>query len=285
MIDGVGILKNNANIFDAVMHGTNNASVITGSQYLNNHALQSSTPGVKIFETNIIPARAFGGTYSIGFFYDSPTATVQGTPLLRFELYEDGNLIPEDTTTILYGTQYQYDLNYVENVHSYGLFQNFALDANKTHQLIVNTSPELDDTVILDYIIFEKVSNNTVVDGKPIIPRIGLRDAGDTRDISSYGTQLVMEQITGAISGSISPGNYYNYGYTYNTPFKTVIGVYPTIIDGNGQLLTNWSDWMPQYSQVKIYIKNVSGSNWSKAVSDTNAWNYFNVRILVLGYI
>lgn len=281
----VGILKNGPNIFDAHPHSGVGTLLVTGDQYNNGTAVKAFDPGIVMMDTGIIPAGTFGGTYSIGFYYDSTTATVQGTPLMRFEMYEDGVLMPEDTSEYVNGTLYSYDLNYVEHVHTYGLFQNFTLDASKTHQLIIKTASGLVDDAILDYIIFEKVASNDIVNGIPVVISIGCRNGGDTRDISTHGTQLVYEWIHGCLAGTLTPGGHVNYGYRYNTPFKTVIGVAPTIIDSYGQLISDWSDWTPETSQVKIYIKNISSSNWNKAVNDESAWNYTNVRILISGYI
>lgn len=292
MIGSIGILQNNANIFDAVFHGTNNASVITGPQYMNGHALQSSTPDVPIFDTKTIPAGVFSGTYSIGFFYDSNSATENGTQLLRYQIFEDDELMSEDQSTYLYGTVYQFDLNYLEHIHKYGLYANFKLDADKNHRLVIKTSPELEHDAILDYVIFEKVAGNSIVNGNPIAPRMGKRDIsasgynylGGPDNLEDYGTQLVYEQITGTLTGNLSAGVTTEHGWTYNTPFKTVIGAYPQVIDANAQLLINWSG-VNIYDQVLVKIKNISSSTWSKAVTDTSRWDYFNMRIFVVGYI
>ncbi|MFZ3131198.1 MAG: hypothetical protein WA125_08895, partial [Desulfosporosinus sp.] len=231
--------------------------------------------------------------YSLGFFYDSTTATLNGTRLMRFELYEDGELMPEDTSAYVYGTVYQNDLNYLENIHTYGLFTNYTLNSHKTYQLIIKTAPELVDDVILDYVIFEKVAFNAVVNGNPIAPRMGMREIdtegknyiGGPENLEEYGTRLQIEQITGSLNETITPGTSIERGWTYNTPFKTVIGAYPNIIDGNNQLNVHWSDWWPVYDQVQIKIKNISSSNWTKTVTDESLWNWHNMRILVVGYI
>lgn len=287
-----GILRNNANIYPASTFAAENTQIITGD-YMAGQAVMSVDPDTPLMDTKEIPAGALGGTYTIGFFYDSTTAATSGTPLMRFELYEDGVLMEEDTSEYVYGTVYQYDLNFLEDIHKYGMHANFTLDANKSHRLIVKTSPELGYDVILDYVIFEKVASNNIVNGNPIAARMGKRNMVPNNlnffcgadNLEEYGTQFVIEQITGTIGPSMGAGTNYQLGWTYNTPFKTVIGAYPNIIDSNHQLDYFWSDWWPQYSQVQIKIKNTSGSTWTKAVSDETAWNYHNMRILVVGYI
>ena len=286
-------MRNNANIYPATIYSTGNSQILPGSEYFNGEAITETTPDTIVMDTKEIAPGVLDGTYNIGFFYDSNSATDNGTPLFRFELYEDGVLLDEDTSDHVYGTVFQFDLNYLEHIHKYGLYVNFRLDVNKTHQLIVKTSDDLQHDAILDYVIFEKVAGNSVVNGNPIAPRMAKRNIttsgyhylGGPDNLEDFGTQLVFEQIMGAVGGGISAGSEYELGWTYNTPFKTIIGAYPNIIDANNQLICNWSDWWPNYSQVQIKIKNISSSTWSKAISDTSAWNYLNMRILVAGYI
>lgn len=288
----IGILRNSANIFPAAKFASDNVSIVTGG-YFNGQAVRAFGPNSSMMDTREIPAGVLGGTYTIGFFYDSTTATENGTPLMRFELYENDVLMAEDTSAYVYGTVYQNDLNYLENIHNYGLFTNYNLDPNKSHRLVVKTSPLLSGDAILDYVIFEKVASNNIINGNPIAPRMGKRNMdssslnyfGGADNLEDYGTQLVMEQITGTMASTFAAGASGEYGWTYNTPFKTVIGAYPNIIDANNQLICNWSDWWPVYDQVQIKIKNISSSTWSKAVTDQTAWNYHNMRILVVGYI
>ena len=280
----IGILRNSANIFPAAKFPGQSVSTITGA-YFNGQAVMAFDPDTIIMDTREIPAGVLGGTYNIGFFYDSTTSTIQGTPLMRIEIYEDDILMEEDTTIYSNGILYQYDLNFIEHIHDYGLFINKSLDANKSHRLVVKTSPQLSNDAILDYVMFEKVGNNEVMNGDPYTAHIGMRNLARTQDISTYGTQLITEQVRGQFKGNLLAGAGGSYGWSYNSKFKTVIGAYPTIIDGNGQLTLNWADWNPSTSQVEIDIRNNSSSTWNSASVSTSAWNYDNVRILVVGYI
>lgn len=279
------ILKNTPNILDAGEYCIG-GTLIAGNEYNQGHAIKAFDPNMILMDTKEIKAGTFGGSYSIGFYYDSGSATVQGTPLMRIEIYEDGVLMEEDTTWYDVGLyQYEYDLNYVEHVHQYGLFINKTLDPNKSHRLIIKTSPELSHDVILDYVIFEKIPSTGTIDGKPVAAWTGGRNIGRSRDISTYGTQFTEEVIVAELKGSFSVGAGASYGWSYNAPFKTISGVYVTLLDGNGQLTCNWADWRPEDGQVDIYIRNNSSFTWTSASVATSAWNYSNVRILVKGYV
>lgn len=279
------LLKNGPNILDAIEYKVGGL-MITGNQYNNGNAIQAFDPDITLMDTGELKAGVFGGSYSIGFYYDSTTTTTQGTPLMRFEMYEDGVLMEEDTTWYDVGLyQYEYDLNYVEHIHEYGLFINKTLDPNKSHRLIVKTSPDLADDVILDYIIFEKIPSTGTIDGKPVAAWTGGRNIGRDRDISTYGTQFTEEVIVAEFKGSLLSGAGGSWGWSYNAPFKTISGVYVTLIDGNGQLTCNWAGWRPEDGQVDIYIRNNSSFTWNSATVASSAWNYSNIRILVKGYV
>lgn len=285
-ITNMGILTNTPNIYDATSRRIpENTELIFDDKYQGGEAISSTKPGVTIFDTGVIKAGTFAGTYSIGFYYDSSTATVQGTPLMRFEVYEDGVLMPEDTSVYANGTIYEYDLNFFNYSYLYGLHDNKVLKANSTYRVVVKTSDSLTNDVILDYVTFSRHGDNGIINTNPEQQKASLRNGGRTTDISTNGTQMVFEEIKGTLSGSFSAGETANYGYTYNTKFKTILGAHPTILDGNGQMLLNWSDVNYINNQVLIYIKNISSSTWTKAVSDANAWNYGNLRVMVVGYI
>jgi hypothetical protein len=279
------ILKNGPNIMGAAEYNVG-GELISGAEYHKGQAVKAVEPNTIIFDSKELRPGLFGGGYSIGFFYDSTSATVQGTPLMRIELYEDGELMPEDTIVFSTGTVYEYDLNFVNYSHVYGVFINKTLDPNKTHQLIIKTSPDLVDDVILDYVIFEKMPSTAVMNGMLFAQECGMRNGGIIGDLSKLGTQLVIEEIYGTIgTTSIPAGSATEGAWTYRTPFKFIIGAHPQIIDSNHQLDCYWSDWTPALSQISLKTKNISGSTWTKGTSDTSAWNYNNVRILVVGFI
>lgn len=275
-----GILNNTPNIYDAVNLKTDNALTIDSEEYQNGQAITCSMPGVTIFDTGLIPEGTFSGTYSIGFFYDSSSATVQGTELMRFEIYEDGELLEEDTTYYASDdlTLYQFDLNYIEDVITYGLFQNFTLKANSTYQIVIKTSHNLEDDAILDYVIFEKVPNNIAIDTKPFVATVGIRNSGDNRNIGAHGVQLGKEIVIGEITGTWASMENYVMGFTYNENFKTIAMVIPTLMDGDGRMHLDLYSIDYANSQVRINIRNISDASWT-ATQPTN------VRISIEGYI
>lgn len=284
MADTTGILKNSSNIFDATQYKTSSATVIYDDKYQDGNAITCSDPSTIIFDTGILPAGTFVGTYAIGFFYDSTTATAQGTPLMRFELYENGILMSETVTNYWNGssieTIYEYDLNYVEYINLYGLFDTKILKASSTYQLLVKTADTLNNNAILDYITFSRIGENTIADGFPIIPRVGCRNNNDTRDISAQGTQLTIEIVHGIIWGTWNANDNYAIGFTYNTPFKNIDIVLGTMYsEGNGQLNVDMESIDYANSQVIMNIRN----NSSTSCSPTGA--AINIKMMVMGYI
>lgn len=277
--DTNGLLMNMSNIVTASEIRSDVGTIIYHESYNEGEAVTCSTPGVEICRTPVYPKGTFSGTYSIGFFYDSSTATVQGTELMRFEIYEDGILLPEDTSVYAEGTVYQFDLNYVTNVIEHGLYQNFTLKANSTYQIIIKTSPNLTHDAILDYIIFEKVASNTMLWGTPKAQILGERNAGISGNLDINGVQVVSEMINGIVNNSLSSGVMVTLPYTFNTKFKSIIIALPTMYgDGDGKLTVDWDSTDYNNSQVLINIRNNSSSTWTASVSP-------NLRILILGYI
>jgi hypothetical protein len=280
MMAASGILKNTANIFDAEDYKKGSSTVIYDSKYHNGCAVTCDVPNEVIFDTgDLVAGESFAGTYNVKFFYDSSTATTQGTPLFRFSVLEDGVELEEDTSLYLGGyVLYQYDLNYVEHVLEKGLSQPFEIKANKTYQIIVKTSEYLVDDAILDYIVLEKIPANTMLDGRNVVARAGMRNVGNTTDISTYGTQPVVEVLIGNFTGTFSAGGDISLGYTYNTKFKTILVGIPNLTNSNGQIKCEYTGYNSTTSQVNIYFKNIGGVDWTGATSST-------LTIIVIGYI
>lgn len=286
-ITNMGILTNTPNIYDATSRRIpENTELVFDDKYQGGGAISSTKPGVTIFDTGVIKAGTFAGTYSIGFYYDSSTATVQGTPLMRVEIYEDGVLMPEDTSVYQDTngediTLYEYDLNFFNYSYLYGVHITKVFKANATHQIIVKTAETLEDHAVLDYVTLSRHGQDGIINGISPMQTISIRNGGSTRDISTYGTQMVMAVISGKETGlTLASGAMVTHGFTYNTPFKSIVYANPTIYyEGNGQLTTDWKSTDLTNSQILINIRNNSSS------SITLTGSTYNIQILVVGYI
>jgi hypothetical protein len=277
-----GIIKNPSNVYDATIYKTGDATLISDAKYQNGNAISCSIPEVTIFDTGIIPAGTFAGTYSIGFFYDSSTATVQGTPLMRFEIYEDGVLMPEDTTTFYEGTVYEHDLNYVEDANIYGVHSTKTFIASSTYQIIIKTDSSLTNDAILDYITFVRLNNNTQINGRPPGQMHGLRNGGSTSTFAEEGNIYCSEIVIGYIGGTISAGATTTWDYSYYTPFKSIKAVFTELrADCDGAVNPMWNGSNLTDKTINILFRN----NSSSSATFTGSTSYNNVRALIVGYI
>lgn len=273
-----GILTNLANIYDATGFRTPEAQLVYDDKYRGGSAITCSKPDTIIFDTEEIRAGQLSGTYSIGFYYDSSTATVQGTPLMRFEIYEDGVLMPEDTSVYSDGTVYEYDLNFVNYGYLYGLHDTKVFKATSSYQIIVKTSESLTNDAILDYVTLARHGENGVINGRPITQSISMRNVGKTENISNYGTQLTIETVRGGFTGTMNSQERYSATYPYSTPFKTIRGAWVNVKDPTGKIFANCSNKNYTNNTVTLTFANVSSSSWSS--SDTD-----NIQIIIVGYI
>lgn len=277
-ITGIGV--NTANIYDATLYKSEDTELIYDDKYQDGVAIKCNRPEVPIFDTGILPAGTFDGAYNIGFYYDSNTTTTQGTPLMRFEVYENGVLMPEDTSIYADGIIYENDLNYFKGAYNYGLHDTKVLKANCTYQVIVKTSTSLSNTAILDYITFSRIPPSGSINGFAAAQTAGMRNAGSSLDITTSGNQLTFEVIFGVISGTWVVDDSATMGFTYNTKFKNVLIALPVMYkEGDGKLTLDWESVNYTNSQVLINIRNNS------TVSVDILGNVNNVRILVMGYI
>lgn len=275
-----GIAKNDSNIYDAEVYKTENMQMVYDEDYYNGNAIKTTIPNIPIFDTGELPIGNYTGQYSISFFYTSNTATTQGAPLLRIEMYEDGVLMSEDTSIYDNGTIYEYDLNFFEHSLDYGLHIQKTLKPKSTYQIIVRTSESLSNDVIFDHITFTKIPENVGADGFPIQQSISRRNSGSTTDISASGTKLTFEIVFGVIYGTWAANDNNTMGFTYNSKFKKVLGAFGTMYsEADGKLTVDWDSVNYTSSQVIMNIKNNSSS------SCTLAGDVANLRIFVVGYI
>jgi len=272
-----GILTNFANIYDATGYRTPDAQLIYDDKYRGGEAITCSKPDTIIFDTGEIQAGQLAGTYSVGFYYDSSTATVQGTPLMRFEVYEDGILMPEDTSVFSDGTLYEYDLNFVNYAYIYGLHDTKVFKASSTYQIVVKTSDSLTNDAVLDYVTLARHGENGLIDGRPRVQHIGIRNGGSTINISSYGTQRTMEVVIGTYDASIAANTKMDsIGWTYSTPFKT-INFASASLRYDTPLTFKWVS--TSFSTSTVYFTVYNNSNSDATVTGGQ------MRILLVGYI
>ena len=273
-----GIINNPSNIYDATLYKKGSAELIYGDTYQKGSAIQSRKAGEIIFDSGIIPAGTFEGTYNIHFYYSSSSATVQGTPLMRFEIYENGVLMPEDTTVYGANTIYEYDLNYINGGLIYGIFDAKVLKANCNYQLIIKTSDQLAVDAILDYVSFSRVTDGAIINAIPFNKIVGTRNAGATNTLDELGTQQEIEIAAGTLTGTIAAGDTTTVTLTYITPFKRINIAIPSISNGNGQILCNYGSRDATASTITLKIRNVSTSSWTGS-------NTSNLAIVIIGYI
>lgn len=282
--DSTGILTNTPNIIDAVSYKADGAEIIYNEKYINGRAVTSSKPSLKLFDTGVIAEGVFAGNYAIGFYFDSTSTTTQGQQIMRVEIYEDGVLMDESIKYYAGRVIYEYDLNWATDVHTHGLFIHKQLKANKTYQIIVKTAGNLTSDAIIDYITFDRIASISPFDGLTMAAKASQRNLSSTLSLDENGSELVHEVMMGTLLGDIDPGDTYSALYTPFTTFKTVVAAYADVVDGYGNLNCNFAG-TTDLGSIRIYIKNVGGSTWSKEITDTaNKW-YKNMRILIIGYI
>ena len=232
-----------------------------------------------MFDTGVIPAGTLSGDYDLGIYYDCPSWTNQGEQLMRYEIYEDGVLIPEDTTKYSTGVVYQYDLNTLTGSLELGYHRFITLKASCTYQIKIKTSTSIGSKIaILDYIYFARNGENSTNYGKPASMLNSQRNYGSGSTLTDDGAKLVFEVINGGLgSGSWSAGEEYNWGYTFNAPFKSIVGAFP--IGGQNTLARmtfGWAGTDIPNSQVDIYVR--CNTALTTAVER-------QVKVLVMGFV
>lgn len=279
-VDNFGILINNANVYNAVDYRDYaNTEFVFDDNYMSGVAISCVGGGLTMFDTGVIPAGTLSGDYDLGIYYDCPSFTNQGERLMRYEIYEDGVLLPEDTTVYSDGVVYSYDLNTVTDSLVYGYHKFITLKSACTYQIKIKTSTSISTKVaILDYIYFARNGENATNYGKAQAQIIGARDQSNTETLSDDGTKLVFEVINGGLgSGSWAVDEEYLWGYTFNTPFKSIVGAFPVgQANTMGRMTFSWANIDLPNSQVDIWIR------CYKAISNTSE-KY--VKILVLGFV
>jgi hypothetical protein len=285
-----GILTNTSNIYDAVDNrNAATTEIIHDSKYNNGTAIKAVGTNQLMFDTGVIPAGTFSGTYDIGIFYDDIGRTAQGQQLMRWAIYEDGVLMPEDTGTFSGGSIYMYDMNTVEESWKYGLHTTLKLNAASTYQIKITTSGSIGSrTAILDYVSLARAAENAMIWGRPNGLTFGARNQSETDTWADNGSQLTIDVIHGTMNGPWAVDTMYSgapWGFTYSAPFKSIIGAWPTMYCENngtgaahGQLLATVDSIDIPNNQVDCTIRNVSNT----AISSTAV---FQIKILVVGFI
>lgn len=283
--DNFGILINNANVYNAVDYRDYaNTEFVFGDQYMSGVGISCIGGGLTMFDTGVIPAGTLSGDYDLGIYYDCPSFTNQGEQLMRFEIYEDGVLLPENVTVYSGGNLYGYDLNTVTDSLTYGLHYFVTLKAACTYQIKVKTSTSIGSKIaILDYIYFARNGENSTNWGNPVAATIGRRNVSSTDTIGDTGTKLVFEVVDGKITASSGStitwyaGNTVSQGFTWNQPFKKIVGAFP--VGGStavGKLGMSIYGYDIPNSTVRIDIY---------TIADVTMVSPFHVYILVLGYV
>ena len=283
--ENFGLLTNSANVYNAVDYRDYaNTEFVFGDQYMSGVGISCVGGGLTMFDTGVIPAGTLSGDYDLGIYYDCPSFTNQGEQLMRFEIYEDGVLLPENVTVYSSGNLYGYDLNTLTDSLTFGLHYFVTLKASCTYQIKVKTSTSIGSRIaILDYIYFARNGENSTNYGKPQASLISKRSASSTDTLSDNGTKLVFEVVDGIItaaSGSTiswSAGYHIMNGFTWNTQFKSVIGAFP--IGGStsiGKLGFGIYGYDIPNNTVKIDIY---------TIADVTMVSPLHVYILVLGYV
>lgn len=289
-----GILTNTSNIYDAVDNrNAATTEIIYDSKYFGGTAIKAVGTNQLMFDTGTIPAGTFSGAYNISIYYDCPSYTAQGQQLMRWAIYEDGVLMPEDTSVIQSGgtnyVNYEYDMNTVDDIWRYGMHTTLILKASSTYRITVTTSGSISTrTAILDYVALARQPENSPSWGRPQAQRAGLRNLGDTRSLADDGSQVVIDVIQGntGVTSLAAGANITTGGYTYTAPFKSISGVWVTAVaddgtgGGHGRLLCTVDGYDIPNNQVDVTIRNVSD-----ATATTTSSKGFRIKVLVIGYI
>ena len=272
-----GILTNLANIYDATGFRTPEAGLVYDDKYRGGEAITCSKPDTIIFDTEEIRAGQLTGTYSIGFYYDSSTATVQGTPLMRFEIYEDGELMEENIVDYGSWTIYENDLNFMNYSYILGLHDTEVFKASSSYRIIVKTADTLTNDAILDYVTLARHGETGIVNTRPRMIQYSGRNAGNPINLLTQGAQLGVEVDGGTISGTLSADGTFSATFQYYRDFKSLAGTWVTVYDPAGKVMGSVTSMDTTNKTINVIFRNVSTSSWTGTD--------IKVQFLVIGYI
>lgn len=236
--ESYGLVKNPSMIINAssgrLVDGPTIDGVVDPDKKYSNRAIIGFNPGAYIFEYTV---NEMDGPHLLSFYYGSENPDIpQGSPLGRFQILEDGDLLEEEITEFITGTVYGWDLNSFDESFKYGLHHPIVLDPSKEYTIKILVSNDIgDNKLILDYICFTPIPQNSIVNTRSTQENASARNLNSSVTCSSNGTLTAEENLHGYLTYTIPAGGYWEAFTTYTTDFKSVTDVHLRATDVSGR--------------------------------------------------